>query len=279
MYPKVNKMTTCNKTIVLHNLPDEILSFTIVLRYNFLVTTNSKFTPDSPNRWAWVYQERASAYELLVAREDHQGNLLAAIQSIFALEGAQVVEFGAGTGRVTTLLAPRAAQVWAFDLTLAMAQVAAHKRQLSGCPNGLIAQADSRQMPLPSACADLAIEGWSFLQIAVWHMSAWRQHFGMAIDEMLRVLRPGGTAILIETLGTGVSSPNPPEQFLPMYAYLEQERGFTRQCIRTDYRFASREETQTLMEAVFGNTMVSAWVETPQGIELPECTGIWWLKT
>ena len=57
------------------------------------------------------------------------------------------------------------------------------------------------------AWADFAIEGWAFLQIAVWHPQDWQVQLDRALDEMQRVVRPGGKMILIETLGTGESVP------------------------------------------------------------------------
>ncbi|HOD45111.1 MAG TPA: hypothetical protein PKL21_09535, partial [Anaerolineaceae bacterium] len=53
-----------------------------------------------------IYRQSAQAYDLLVTREDVHCNLLKAIQWILPLEGRRVVEPGAGTGRLTRLLAP-----------------------------------------------------------------------------------------------------------------------------------------------------------------------------
>ena len=53
-----------------------------------------------------IYASRAQDYERLVAREDFAGNILKALQEIRALSGLDVVELGAGTGRLTCLLAP-----------------------------------------------------------------------------------------------------------------------------------------------------------------------------
>ena len=58
--------------------------------------------PDHPE----IYRSQAEGYEALVSREDHLGNLLPAIQKIASLSGKKVVEFGAGTGRLTCQMAP-----------------------------------------------------------------------------------------------------------------------------------------------------------------------------
>ena len=79
-----------------------------------------------------IYREHADEYHELVMREDHEGRLLPAILSAVDLRGRDVVELGAGTGRVTALVAPLAARVRAFDRSTAMLERAA--RYLADLP-------------------------------------------------------------------------------------------------------------------------------------------------
>ncbi|MBL8155653.1 MAG: class I SAM-dependent methyltransferase, partial [Anaerolineae bacterium] len=109
-----------------------------------------------------TYAQHADAYEALVAREDYQGNILTALQSIRPLAGLRVVEFGAGTGRLTLLLAPLVSHLSAFDASAHMLEVTRAKVTAQGLSNVHIEVADNRSLPVPSASADLAIEGWSF---------------------------------------------------------------------------------------------------------------------
>lgn len=224
--------------------------------------------------WQRLYIHRPDLYEQLVDHEDVAGWLLPALQALHPLRDATVVEFGAGTGRITAQIAPLANRVWAFDLTAAMLGVAQQKRPSQA--NWTLVQADSRAMPLPARCADVAIEGWSFLQIATWHLDAWQHHLDLALNEMQRVLRPGGSAVLIETLGTGETEPNPPARFTAVYDHFERVRGFTRRWIRTDYRFASRAAAAAIVAPCFGDAMLDRLIARPDGVFLPECTGIWW---
>ena len=131
-------------------------------------------------------------------------------------------------------------------------------------------------MPLPNACADVACEGWSFVQIVTWHFDDWQNQLDRALNEMMRVLKVGGTAVLIETQGTGTTTPNPPELFVPVYDYFEQTWGFKSTWIRTDFQFSSMQEAQDIIEPVFGPSMIKQCVESESGVLLPECTGIWW---
>jgi len=54
---------------------------------------------------AEIYSKHADRYDLLVTREDYQQNILRAIKRIRPLGGLDVVELGAGTGRLTCMLA------------------------------------------------------------------------------------------------------------------------------------------------------------------------------
>ncbi len=223
-----------------------------------------------------IYANHADQYEALVAREDYEGNILKALQSVRPLDGLDVVEFGAGTGRVTLLLAPLAKSITVFDGSQAMLNLAIGKLQQSGLTNWRAEVADNRSIPVSDASADLAIEGWSFGHLRGWYPDSWREEAFKALAEMKRTLRLGGTAILMETLGTGRETPQPPTpQLAEFYSWLENEQGFTRIAIRTDYRFESLAEAEQLTRFFFGDDLAKTVVER-NWVVLPECTGVWW---
>jgi ubiquinone/menaquinone biosynthesis C-methylase UbiE len=60
--------------------------------------------------------------------------------------------------------------------------------------------ADNRDLPLPDACVDLVTAGWSFGHATEWIRARGKPMCAPAIGEMLRVLRPGGVAIIFKTL-------------------------------------------------------------------------------
>src|SRR6185369_7224914 len=80
------------------------------------------------DRFREIYDHHADWFDRLVSREDRVGGLLPAVLQVCELDGARVIEFGAGTGRVTRLVAPRARLVHAFDGSLHMAQFSNRKR-------------------------------------------------------------------------------------------------------------------------------------------------------
>jgi ubiquinone/menaquinone biosynthesis C-methylase UbiE len=223
-----------------------------------------------------IYNEEADQYELLISREDYQGNILQALERIRPFEGLDVIDLGAGTGRLACMLAPMVRTIRAFDISHHMLGVAAAKLVGSGRRNWRVAVADHRHLPVADGAADVAISGWSVCYTVVGHEETWRDELGRALVEMKRALRPGGTIVLLETLGTGYETPHPPDTLAAYLAFLEQEAGFSSTWIRTDYQFESPAEAETLLRFFFGDPMADRMIGQDPPI-LPECTGVWWL--
>lgn len=221
-----------------------------------------------------VYSSKGNEYERMVAREDYQNNIYAAIQSIRDLTGLDVIDTGAGTGRLAVMFAPAVKTMRAFDISEEMLAVARQRLQKSGLTNWETAIADHRSLPVEDDSADVILSGWSVVYTVVWCPEDWQAQLGKALAEMQRVLRPGGTIIILETQGTGFETPTPPEDLKAYFAYLEAA-GFQFTWIRTDYRFDSMDEGRELTTFFFGDDIVNKFTSSQPAI-LPECTGIWW---
>jgi ubiquinone/menaquinone biosynthesis C-methylase UbiE len=221
-----------------------------------------------------VYSRKADQYEQLILREDYKENLPRELEKITSFSGLAIVELGAGTGRLTRWLARYAAHITALDLSPHMLQKAASVvwPRYSRIVN--FAVGNHLHLPVPSSSTDLIIAGWSLCYLASWHPVKWRPLLKQALDEIKRVLHPGGKIILIETQGTGFETPNPPGELVPYYQYLEAA-GFRSTWLRTDYRFESMKEAEEITRFFFGDEMLPKIQTQPRPI-LPECTGIWW---
>lgn len=221
-----------------------------------------------------VYSSHAREYEELVCHEDHQGNILEAIRAIAPLPEADVVDLGAGTGRLARLLQPHVRRVIACDLSPHMLQIARDKLR-SGAGEWYVAAADHRHLPMDSQSADLIVSGWSVSYVTVWHPDSWRAEADAWLKETRRVLRSGGRIILFESLGTGNETPQRLPHLENFYGWLDQA-GFHSLWIRTDYRFESPEAASRIAGFFFGDEMKERILREKMTI-LPECTGVWWL--
>ncbi len=222
-----------------------------------------------------IYRDGAEDYDRLVAAEDCDGALLPAIARVATL--GDVLEVGCGTGRITRQLVAAGARVTAFDRAPAMLAVA-RRRLASAAGAFTLGEADARALPVADGWADLAIAGWVFGHFRSWHPETWRDEVGRALDEMARALRPGGTLVVVETLGTGFETPRAPTPALAEYfAWLEEARGLRRESLRTDYAFASVEEAAAVTGAFFGAPF-AARVRAEGWARVPECTGLWWRR-
>ncbi len=225
-----------------------------------------------------VYARHAVEYEALVSREDYQGNILSAIHSIVPPDGLDVLDLGAGTGRLACLLQPLSHSVIAFDLSPHMLSLARERLQ-HGPHNWLAAAADHRYLPIGATSADLIVSGWSVSYLTVWYPEHWREQADAWFGEARRVLRPTGHIILFESLGTGNAEPQRLAHLENFYRWLD-EKAFNHLSIRTDYRFDSTEQATEIAGFFFGD-QITKNIPPPQpghrAVILPECTGVWWL--
>jgi ubiquinone/menaquinone biosynthesis C-methylase UbiE len=223
-----------------------------------------------------IYQSNGDRYEALISREDHQGNIIKALEEIVNPDGLDILDLGAGTGRLAVMLAPRAESMQAFDVSEEMLRVCRQRLETSGLTNWKVEIADHRHLQIPDHSADLVVSGWSVSYLAVWNPDSWRAEVESWLGEMKRVLRRGSFIVLFESLGTGNESPIWLEHLREFYTWLD-EAGFQKKWIRTDYKFESLEEAEELSRFFFGDALGDK-VKANGWVILPECTGVWWLK-
>jgi SAM-dependent methyltransferase len=127
----------------------------------------------------------------------------------------QVLDVGCGTGVVAVTAARAGASVRALDLTPALLERARQNARIAGVRIDLV-EGDAEALPYPDASFDVVLSQFG-------HMFAPRPN--MAIEEMLRVLKPGGrvafttwppelfTGALFATIGR--YAPPPPPGVIP----------------------------------------------------------------
>ena len=239
-----------------------------------------------------IYDSDAAGYDRLVNAEDYRGELRTTLRRLVDWRGARVVEAGVGTGRVTRCYVDDARLVEGFDRSQHMLDRA--RANLARWPDRVrLARAEHLSLPVADATADVFVEGWAFGHSVVDAAELGgsdgpekrRDEPGEAaarvglvaarlVGEAERVVRPGGTIIIAETLGTNVNVPAAPLPALAaFYRLLEGAYGFARETIRTDYRFASCEEAAEVCGFFFGPEMGEA-VRVRGEAVVPEFTGV-----
>lgn len=221
-----------------------------------------------------IYKSEADTYDLLISK---QPNLYNVIENIQPVEGLDILDLGAGSGRLTRVLAPKAKSILAIDASEAMLRVTANKLQAAGLRNWATRVADHRNLPVLDNSCDLIVSGWSICYLGNSDNPDWKEDIHQVMAEIKRVLRPGGSIIIFENFGTGSTVPDPPGFLRAYFDLLEKDYGMSHTWIRTDYQFDSLEEAERLSRFFFGDDLAQQVVREGW-LQLPECAGVWWLR-
>lgn len=221
-----------------------------------------------------IYRRHRAEYDRLVAAEDHRRNLPALLHRIADWRGRRVVEAGTGTGRVTELYAEAASHIVCFEreahmLDAARVKLSAHSHKIE------YRLGDNLDLPALPEQADLFIEGWSWGHSIVDGSGSVEAIARRLFANARRNLVGGGTAILIETLGTNQDAPGAPHPRLEeFYDLLQATHRLRQEIVRTDYLFPSAQDAAETLGFFFGEPMRQAVLERGAPA-IPEWTGVW----
>ena len=237
----------------------------------------------------------------LCRRQDVDGSILLAIGEVAPLSAAsRVADVGAGTGKLARMLAPHVASVIVVDrsaeaVAVARSSSSSSSSSSSGADGAAALQfhvADLRALPIASGSVDLVVAGWAVSYLKSEHEEwyadgssggPWREEVDAALAEFDRVLAPGGTLILFETMGTAIEASQRSGSWL--YRHYRERAGLSERSIRTDYRFPSKREALATLHFFFGKGVASraakllaATPDEGEACTVPEVTGMWWRR-
>ena len=220
-----------------------------------------------------IYSNMACEYHRMIEYEDVDGNLYDCIDKLLTSDVSRVLDIGSGTGRIPLLLSNPKFTVVGLDLYWEMLQENVRQRSLSA-GSWLLSQGRAGALPMSQDYFDVVTAGWVLGHTCSWHLD-WQTELDIVLNEMHRVVRNQGVIIIMETLTTGSVIPSPPTAELAnYYDWLEKSWDFSRQEIRTDYRFPDVKEAINNTEFFFGEQLSSMIVDNNWS-RVPECTGIW----
>lgn len=140
----------------------------------------------SPNIWG-----DPEAYEIENAGTDREGAIEAALRSVRAWDGLHVLDVGCGSGYHLPRFAATARRVTGVEPHPRLVELA--RARVHGMANVRVLSGSAEALPLPEAGVDIVQARWAYF-------------FGPGCEaglaEVDRVLRPGGTAFVIDTDAT-----------------------------------------------------------------------------
>src|SRR5688572_17757743 len=101
--------------------------------------------------------------------------------------GARVLDLATGTGDIALVFAARRAHVVGLDVTLRMIELA--KRKAAGVQSATFLVGDMLTLPFTAASFDIVTTGYGLRNVP---------DLARAIDEIVRVLKPGGQALSLD---------------------------------------------------------------------------------
>src|SRR3990172_5712823 len=93
-----------------------------------------------------IYTHHADKYHAVIAAEDVDGNLKAALESAASPKGKRILDLGTGTGRLPLLFANESARMIGLDLYWGMLKQN-QKERLSVDGRWLLVNGDMRSLP------------------------------------------------------------------------------------------------------------------------------------
>ncbi len=197
-----------------------------------------------------LYQEKAKLYEKLSQAEDKPGKILKKL--IPHIQGKTVLDFGCGTGKYLSLLAPHAKKIIGVDKSIHVLDIARSK--ISHHSNIKLIHTNGQSIHLPDDHIDVTIGCWVLGTISNINQ---RQ---IALQEIQRVTTPLGQIILIENAPNSEFEQlrgrmNDPRERTQNYCNWIKKKGFTHlSTIKTHFQFDSLIEAQTTFKTIWPKT-------------------------
>ncbi len=223
----------------------------------------------SPNIWG-----DAEAYEQENLALDPAGALEEAIRNVHDWNGERVLDIGCGTGFHLPRFAARAAHVCGVEPHPPLLALA--RRRIEGLDPGLrqrvaVHSGSAEQLPLAPASVDVAHARWAYF-------------FGPGcqpgLAELRRVMRPGGTAFVIDNDATRSTFGRWFRIALPDYDSAAVERfwtrqGWTRVAVEISWAFADRASFERVVGIEFAPPVAERILAEHDGTEVDYAVNLW----
>ncbi len=219
----------------------------------------------SPNIW-----HHTATYETENRAVDPDGRLWSALGSLTSWRDRTVLDLGCGTGFHLPAFAATAARVIGVEPHPDLLALAA--RRTRSLANVDLLAGTAQSVPLPDACVDVVHVRWAYF-------------FGPGcepgLSELARVVRRGGTALVIDNDGSrstfgswfrrGYPHLPPPEEIERFWT----RRGWSRTPVDMGWRFTSRADLEAVVRIEFSAAMADEVLSRHEGLEVDYAVNVW----
>ena len=222
----------------------------------------------SPNIW-----DAPDVYELENLGADREGVIEAGMGRIHPLAGTDVVDIGCGSGfhlpRFAALGARRVTGVEPHPPLLELARA-----RVTGLTGVEVRDGAAQALPLPDRSVDVAHARWAYF-------------FGAGSEpglaELARVLRPGGTAFVIDNDATRSTFGGWFRRAYPSYDPVAVERfwrrqGWSREPLTIRWDFDRREDLEAVVRIEFPETVAEGILAEHPGTGVDYAVNLWWRR-
>ena len=217
-----------------------------------------------------IYQQQANLYDELVTHEDYNNNLFKFLNDTIDFTNKTVCEFGVGTGRVSRIYINKVKNADLFDRSIHMLDKA--KINLSNHLNKItLTELNNQNIDQIHKYYDISIEGWSFGHLISENGDKIDYWSNKIINELKKISKK---IIIIESMGTNIDKPFPPNASLESFYKRLKGNGFKDYIISTDYKFENTEQAQYILGSFFGEKMKEE-IRKNRLVTIKEFTGIW----
>lgn len=221
----------------------------------------------SPNIW-----NHTATYELENHAADPEGRLWSAMQARADWTGRVVLDLGCGSGFHLPRFARTAAKVIGVEPHPGLVQLARRRLAARGVSGAEVVTGTAQSIPLPDSSVDVVHARWAYF-------------FGRGCEpglvELDRVLRPGGTALVIDNDGSRstfgawfrrgyphLDTPAETERFWSI-------RGWTLDRVDMGWRFTSRADLEAVVRIEFAPAIADEVLAGHRGLEVDYAVNLW----
>jgi SAM-dependent methyltransferase len=219
----------------------------------------------SPNIWT-----NPDVYEVENRGVDPEGLIETAMAGIHDWAGQRVLDVGCGSGFHLPLFAQSASSVVGVEPHEPLANLA--RQRVRGLVNASVLDGTAQRLPLADDSVDVAHARWAYFL---------GPGCEPGLAELERVLRPGGTAFVIDNDASRSTFGRWFRRAMPAHDPVAVERfwarqGWSRQRIDMRWSFGSRADFESVLRIEFSETIADGILADHQGCGVDYAVSLWW---